>query len=185
MMFRCNTVSEPSMIILNINGPINSGKSTVSKILASKIPNSVFIEIDDLLSGEEQDKLHLDFHGGILERLNRFDNVISAVKQNPNINVVIFAYPMGEGNYSRWIKLKDATTEFINITLAPSLDKCLTNRGTRELENWEIVRIKEMYAEKYHENPHADLTICNDNQTPDETASLVMEFLLTHSIHKP
>ncbi|NCB50065.1 MAG: hypothetical protein EOM53_05265 [Alphaproteobacteria bacterium] len=37
------------MLIVNINGPINSGKTTVSKILEKKMQNAVFIEGDDLL----------------------------------------------------------------------------------------------------------------------------------------
>ena len=40
------------MLILNINGPINSGKSTVSKILVQQLKSARFIEVDDLLSDE-------------------------------------------------------------------------------------------------------------------------------------
>ncbi len=35
-------------MIIFINGPINSGKTTVAKILSSKIPNTVNVEIDNL-----------------------------------------------------------------------------------------------------------------------------------------
>ena len=45
------------MLILNINGPINSGKSTVSKILVNMLSNVNFIEVDELVSDEEQKKL--------------------------------------------------------------------------------------------------------------------------------
>ena len=47
------------MLILNINGPMNSGKSTVSKILVNMLPNATFIEVDELMSDEEQKKLGL------------------------------------------------------------------------------------------------------------------------------
>ena len=42
------------MLILNINGPINSGKTTVSKILSEQLENTLFIEVDDLLGDDEE-----------------------------------------------------------------------------------------------------------------------------------
>ena len=45
------------MLILNINGPMNSGKSTVSKILVNMLPKAIFIEVDELMSDEEQEKM--------------------------------------------------------------------------------------------------------------------------------
>ena len=53
------------MLILNINGPINAGKSTVSKILLNLLPSATLIEVDDLLSDEEQEKW---FHHIILRK---------------------------------------------------------------------------------------------------------------------
>lgn len=41
------------MLILNINDPINSGKTTVSKILVNLLSKAVFIEVDELMSDEE------------------------------------------------------------------------------------------------------------------------------------
>ena len=40
------------MQIININGPINAGKSTISKLLTQKLSNAIFIEVDDLLSDQ-------------------------------------------------------------------------------------------------------------------------------------
>ena len=53
------------MLILNINGPINSGKTTVSRILEKILPDSLFIEVDDLLSDDEEKPL--------LNQLNYYD----------------------------------------------------------------------------------------------------------------
>ena len=55
------------MLILNINGPMNSGKSTVSKILVNMLPKATFIEVDDLMSDEEQEKMGEDAKNRVLE----------------------------------------------------------------------------------------------------------------------
>ena len=57
------------MKIININGPINAGKTTVSTALAAKIPNTLFIEVDDLLSDSEQASLGLSREEGWQERI--------------------------------------------------------------------------------------------------------------------
>lgn len=57
------------MLIININGAINSGKSTVSKILAQHLKSSRFVEVDDLLSDEEQSVLGLNRKEGWQERI--------------------------------------------------------------------------------------------------------------------
>ena len=61
------------MLILNINGPMNSGKSTVSKILVNLLPNATFIEVDELMSDEEEAKLGLSMQDGWAERQKRLN----------------------------------------------------------------------------------------------------------------
>ena len=73
--------------------------------------------------------------------------------------------------------MADENTRFINITLAPSLEECLKNRGERELDDWERNRIKEMYEEGYQNRPYSDFIINNDNQTPEETAEIIKGFI--------
>ncbi|MDW2994669.1 MAG: adenylyl-sulfate kinase [Alphaproteobacteria bacterium] len=165
------------MLILNINGPINSGKSTVSKLLVQMLPHAVFIEVDDLLSDAEEQKLGLTMQDGWAERLNRLDKIISDQKTQHRYETIIFAYPMTDNLYRRWSTHVDKNTRFIAITLAPSLEKCLTNRGTRKLTDWEMGRIKEMYSENYHKPTNANLIINNDGQTPHQTAQQVADFI--------
>ena len=57
------------MKIININGPINSGKTTVSKLLAEQMSDALFIEVDDLLSDEEQETLGLSMEKDGLREL--------------------------------------------------------------------------------------------------------------------
>ncbi len=165
------------MLILNINGPINSGKSTVSKLLVNMLLHAVFIEVDDLLSDDEQKKLGLTMQGGWGERLNRLDKIISMQKKQQQYETIIFAYPMTENLYHRWSAHVDKNTRFIAVTLAPSLEKCLTNRGSRILTDWEIGRIREMYNENYHRPINADLIINNDGQTPHQTAQQIADYI--------
>ena len=58
------------MKIINIGGAINAGKSTVSKIVARNLEKTVFIEVDDLLSDDEDAKL-ADFGQRIKELRNK------------------------------------------------------------------------------------------------------------------
>lgn len=165
------------MKIININGPINSGKSTVSKQLVQKIPNSLFVEVDDLLSDEEQETLNLTMEAGWTERTNRWAKIINEHKKSRKYDMIIFAYPITQNLYNEWKTLEDDNTSFINITLSPRLEVCLKNRGQRELEEWEINRIKQMYKEGYHNRKFADLIIDNSAQTIDETVSEILKFL--------
>ena len=165
------------MLILNINGPMNSGKSTVSKILVNRLSNAVFIEVDDLMSDSEQEALGLSLREGWKERHKRLNAKLSALKQSQEYEIVIFAYPIADNTYQDWKAMEDEKTRFINITLAPSLEMCLKNRGTRELTDWEKKRIREMYLEGYQNRPYSDFIINNDHQTPDETAEVIKGFL--------
>lgn len=164
------------MKIININGAINSGKSTVSKILIKLLPKAVFIEVDELLPDEEQSALGLDFKAGIAERLKRLDIEVKKHIASKQYDYIIFAYPMTAKSYSLWKKMA-GNTPFICITLSPSLENCLRNRGTRELTVFEISRIKEMYRQEYHCPSNADLIVYNDSQTPEQTAQEIFAFL--------
>lgn len=165
------------MLILNINGPINSGKTTVSKILVNLLSKAVFIEVDELMSDEEQEKLGLSLKEGWAERKRRLNEKLLALKQSKEYETVIFAYPITEESYQKWSVLADENTQFLNITLVPSLEECLKNRGTRELDNWERNRIRQMYEEGYQNRSYSDFIINNDNQTPEETAEIIKGFI--------
>ena len=165
------------MLILNINGPINSGKTTVSKILVNLLPNATFVEVDELMNDEEQEKLGLSLKEGWAERKRRLNEKLLALKQSKEYETVIFAYPISEESYQKWSALADENTQFLNITLAPSLEECLKNRGTRELDNWERNRIRKMYEEGYQNRSYSDFIINNDNQTPEETAEIIKGFI--------
>ena len=165
------------MLILNINGPVNSGKSTVSKLLVKMLPKATFIEVDDLMSDEEQKKLGLSLQQGWKERHKRLNEKLLTLKQSHEYETVIFAYPIADNTYADWKAMEDENTRSMNITLAPSLEECLKNRGTRKLTEWEQKRIRQMYKEGYQNRPYSDFIINNDNQTPQETAEIMAGFI--------
>ena len=118
---------ELNMVIININGAINSGKSTVSKILAQHLKSSCFIEVDDLLSDEEQSVLGLNRKEGWQERIKRLQRIIEAEKRNRQYENIVFAYPMTGKLFNEWKNWEDKNTKFINITLAPPMEICIGN----------------------------------------------------------
>jgi len=124
-------------MIIFINGSINAGKSTIAKLLVKELPNTALVEIDvfhemiDWMSIEQSIPLNLE-------------NAASVIKNfaKRNLNVII-PYPLSQKNYDFMMEsLKDLSTTIHVFTLAPQLEKVLTNRGTRELSGWEKERIK-------------------------------------------
>ena len=164
------------MILLNINGPINAGKTTVSNLLAERLPDSVFIEVDSLLSEEEAKRLGLSMSDAWQESVNRLERLILQEKKSQKHRIVFFAYPIGREYYDRWKSYEDENTRFINITLSPSKEECL-KRGGEDMSEWEHDRILQMFEEGCHAPEFSDLIVHNDNQTPEQTAQVVLDFL--------
>ncbi len=165
------------MRIININGPINSGKSTISKMLAEILPQSLFIEVDNLLSDEEQAAMNLSMEQGWGERIERLNVCIEKEKQKKHYQNIIFAYPITEKLYRRWVSWENGDTSFISITLSPNMTVCLQDRGERKLDEWERTRIKEMYGQGYQNPQCSDFVVDNSTQTPKETLALILSFL--------
>lgn len=164
------------MKIINIGGPINSGKTTISKLLSKKLPNSIFIEVDELMSDEDIAAMPI-FMDRIHERLRRLYVEIEKQILENKLDYLIFAYPMYQNTFENISKITNSKAEFIVITLNPDMKKCQTNRGTRELTDWEINRIKEMYNEGVNSFKQSDLLIDNTYQKPEETVNIILNYL--------
>lgn len=151
-----------------ISGSINSGKSTVAKILGKDLKMAV-IELDTLstfvesfLSFEEYLKLNYEIFPEIVEMYN-------------NINIgVIIAYPLGEKTY---IEIKDKLNNFRIFSIDPSLEVALSDRGERKLGDWERERINYHYENNIN-NPSFAIRIETKGKTPDETArEIISKFI--------
>lgn len=155
-------------MIIFLNGSINAGKSTIAKLLVKEIPNTALLEIDTLR--EMIDWMPIDQAVPI-----NLENAVSVIRNFAarNFNVIV-PYPLSQKNYDFVIgKLKDLDTEIHVFTLAPKLEKVLTNRGTRELDGSEKDRIKHHYDVGIH-NPSFGEVIDNSEQTPAETAKIIL-----------
>lgn len=142
---------------------MNAGKTTVAKILVSKIPRCAHIE-----------KLRQFIEWMPIEESKAYNiqNIISLTRNFitiGNLNVVI-SYPMSSEKFAQFKEaVKDLNTEVFAFTLAPRLELVTTNRGTRELKEWEVEQIKKTYADNFHQ-PDYGVIIDNSEQTPEETA---------------
>ncbi len=159
------------MIIL-INGSINSGKSTVSKLLADRIPDTALLEIDtlrDMISWMPlEDSVQLNLK-----------NAVSLIKNfvSEGLNVVV-PYPLSGKNYSFLIsELDSLTTPIHAVTLSPSLEVALSNRGARRLSEAEKERIKYHYKTDIAQ-PVFGIIIDNSHQAPEETVRDILSAIL-------
>jgi adenylate kinase family enzyme len=157
------------MIIL-INGSINSGKSTIAKILSDKIPNTAVLEIDTLREFIKDVPLEKAIP---INLENAISLITNFVKHNFN---VIVPYPLSRQNYDFLVKGFKKTNQKIYVfTLNPKMGVALSGRG-RSLDEWEKERIKYHYKININ-NPGFGNVIDNSNQTPEETANQILKLI--------
>jgi len=155
-------------MIIFINGSINSGKSTVSKLLVKELPNTALLEIDVLREMISFMPLEQSIP------INQ-ENALSLIRNfvNEGLNVVV-PYPQSERSYNYAVdNLKDLDTKIYAFTLSPKLEKTLTNRGTRELDDWERKRIQYHYDVGINKPTFGEI-IDNTEQTPEETVKIIL-----------
>jgi hypothetical protein len=153
-------------MVIFINGSINSGKTTIAKLLKKKIPNTAHIEVDDLrafidwMPLEESIPVNLDNTALIINSFSKRD--ISS----------IVTYPLNKDEFNYLTdKIKSKETIYF-FTINPDLKTALSNRG-RELTDLEKQRIKHHYDIKIN-NPGFGSVIDNTHQTPEETAEEIL-----------
>ena len=163
------------MIIL-LSGSINAGKTTVSKQLVQMLPRTAHVEVDDLDD-------FIDWMP-LLESIPL--NLANTVAVTRNfvafgLNVVISSVLRLE-DYDYLVReLQPLGVPIHCVALNPSMAVALTNRGTRELTEWELQRIPQLYAEGIP-NPAFGVTIDNAHQTPDETAREILNYVVPPAI---
>jgi hypothetical protein len=155
-------------MIIFLNGPINSGKSTIASLLVKQLPNTALIEIDTLRAMIDWMPLEESIPLNLQNALILIRNFI-----NRGLNVIV-PYPLSQVNFDYFTAgLKDLDIETHVFTLAPKIEKVLTNRGTRELDDWERERIKHHYNTGIHK-PNFGEIIDNTEQTPEETVKIIL-----------
>lgn len=154
------------MVIICINGTINSGKSTIARLLAARLTDARFVEGDDHHGHD------LPFEQMIAHAVKRLAAEVAEATQT-----LIIAYPLRDEDYA---VLRDAAArrglQMLVVTLSPPLDVALGKRGSRTLDDGERARIREMYSEGYHERSFSDLVIAG-TPTPDAIVETIADFL--------
>jgi hypothetical protein len=139
------------LTVIHINGPINSGKSTLGRALADSLSEASFVDGDD---HDAPDDAPLSVR--IEAALRRIETEIATGKGR----YLVVAYPLNGADYERLKTASDKReARFLVLTLAPSLEVALTNRGQRALSSEEKRRIVEMYDEGYHARSFSDLVL--------------------------
>jgi hypothetical protein len=158
-------------MIIFISGSINSGKSTAAKLLSQKINKPALIEIDILSDFIDwlpiDQKIQINLENAVL-LINNF------IKQGFNI---IVPYPLSRQNYDFLLSQIDASNQKIYaFILNPDLDIILSDRGGRQLNDWESDRIKHHYQQGIN-NPGFGEVINNSNQSPEETVGVIFNLI--------
>lgn len=159
-------------MIIFLNGSINSGKSTIAKLLVKELSKTALVEIDAFHEMIEWMPIDEAIPLNLENALTVIRNFIAR-----DLNVIV-PYPLSQKNYDFFVAgLKDLDIEAHFFTLAPKLGKTLTNRGARELTDWERQRIQHHYDIGIHK-PNFGEIIDNTDQTPEETARMVLDKLV-------
>ncbi len=157
--------------IIFINGSINSGKSTVGKLIADNLPSCAFIEIDRLR--EMVDWMSIDQAIPL-----NLENAVALIRNfaKQDLNVVV-PYPLSQANYDYLVRnLEDLGVSIEVYTLAPTLEAALTNRGSRELSEQEKERIRYHYKIGIP-NPKFGHIIDNSNLTSVQSTEVIMKMI--------
>lgn len=160
-------------MIIILNGPINSGKTTVAKILWKKIPNTAHIEVDNI-------RKFIDWMANEQAWGISFDTALSVAKEfiKKNLNVIITYHISDKGFKKIKENLEPLDKDIFAFTLLPKFDLLLKNRGNRDLNDWERGRIKETHQLKSHQVNYGE-TIDNSHQTPQQTADYIFNKIKT------
>ncbi len=131
-------------MVIYLNGPINAGKSTVAKLLMELIPRSVLIEVDDLPAPSG-----MSLEDSIKPLLNDAAMLASEWHQRGFCPIVV--WPISGEDHAEFVaRLLAVGAVVYSFTLGPKLEIALSNRGARELTEWERSRIRYHYGQGIH-----------------------------------
>ena len=164
-------------MIIFLSGSINSGKTTIAKILVNHFPETAHIEVDTLNNMVDWMPLEKAIPLNLKNTLSLALNFIDA-----NINAVI-TYPLNKPEYEFFNRNLPIDVERFFFTLSPLLNCALTNRGSRELTEWEINRVKYHYQTGINK-PDFGITIDNTIHTPRETADEIFYYIEQRNIRR-
>ncbi|OED13836.1 AAA family ATPase [Burkholderia sp. A2] len=157
------TSTNTPLTVIHLNGPINSGKTTIGRALARMLPDARFIDGDDHDAPEDAP---FDVQWAIA--LERLVTQIALARERH----LVIAYPIGEAEFERLRAACDARdARLFVVTLAPPEAVARSNRGARVLTDWERQRIAQMYREGYASRAFSDCVIDTSSASAEGCAT--------------
>lgn len=155
-------------MVIFLAGPINSGKSTIAKLLIQKIPNCVHLEVDKII--EFVDHIdRKDIEVLILE--NTASLIRDYVKRGLN---VVVSYTFADTTYDYVVnRLKDLHQKIYLFTLNPTIEIAMSQRGERKIDQGTAERVKYHYEIGINKLKKG-ITVDNSHQTPEETVREIL-----------
>lgn len=151
------------LTVIHLNGPINSGKTTIGVALAHLLPDACFIDGDDHDAPDDA-----PLHAQWAIALERLVHRIATAHER----YLVLAYPIGDAEYAGLRAACDARHARLFVaTLAPPQAIAASDRGTRTLTEWERQRIAEMYREGYASRAFSDCFIDTSTASVDTCAA--------------
>jgi hypothetical protein len=159
------------LTVIHLNGPINSGKTTIGVALAQRLPDARFIDGDD---HDAPDDAPFDVQWAIaLARI--VDHIATARERH-----LVIAYPIGDAEFARLRAACDARGARLFVaTLAPPEAVASSDRGERVLTEWERRRIAAMYREGYASRAFSDCFVDTSKGSADACAQQIAERVAT------
>ena len=154
--------------LILISGSINSGKSTISKLLVELLPDTAHIHGDAL----RHFVTWLPLEQAIPVTLQ---NVISVSKNFllAGFNVVV-DYPLYKADFEKVRdELAGCASSVHPFVLSPRLEVVQSQRGERTLSRYEVDRIAFHYKTNLHD-PGFGVRIDNSDLTPAEVAQAIL-----------
>ncbi len=157
-------------MIIFLSGSINSGKTTIAKLLVNEFPRTARIEVDSIhdiygwMPLEEAIPLNLK---------NTLSLTLNLLKENMN---VIISYPISRDEYEFFNHHLPIDVQRFFFTLNPAIETALLNRGSRALTDWEKERIKFHYSSGIN-NPGFGITLDTTMHTPQDTVNEILYYI--------
>ncbi len=154
-------------MLIFINGSINSGKTTTSKVLAEKL-GAEFLDFDKLADDIPNFSLKKDIPKVIqkgIEEINRL---------NAEGKDVVANYVVRAKDYEKLMN-ELRTKDMYFFTLAPRLEVAQSDRG-RDLNDWQIERIKYHYDTGVARPTFGEI-IDNSDLSVDETVAEILNHI--------
>lgn len=165
----CNERYDVTMLIF-ISGSINSGKTSTSELLARRL-NAALVHVDDLNDTIPNFNLATDLDKSMDLAIAKINEYTAQGRD------VVANYVVRPEDYKRFEHEVTAQPQII-ITLAPRLEIAQSNRGGRQLSDWEISRVKYHYDTGIA-SPDFGYIIDNSDLSIEETVERIMDIVAT------